>query len=416
MDGAKPDVEDVVDAADPLAGLVEKTAADPGAPFAPEILAALADLRKADRAAFETLRAGLKRTGCRVTALDDALAEESGSGVANARAQTQTDILLRLAQAADLFHTPDLTCYADLDIKGHRETWLIRSRGFNRWLARAFFDETNGAPGSEAMAAALNVIEAKAHYDADERQVHTRVARLDDKLYLDLCDAGWRAVEIDAAGWRIVDTPPVRFRRASGVLPLPVPERGGKIDDLKPFLNVRSDRDFVLIVSWALAAFLDHGPYPVLAFAGEQGTSKSTVSKILRALIDPNTASLRALPRNDRELFISATNAHMLVLRQRVGLQPWLSDTLCRLSSGGGFSVRSLWTNNDEVLFEAARPAILNGIDDIITRPDLADRSLFVTLELISEQSAGRTANYWPISRRSARASSAFFSMRSRSA
>jgi hypothetical protein len=386
MDGAKPDVEDVVDATDPLAGLVEKTAADPGAPFAPEILALLADLRKADRAAFETLRAGLKRTGCRVTALDDALAEESGSGVANARAQTQTDILLRLAQAADLFHTPDLTCYADLDIKGHRETWLIRSRGFNRWLARAFFDETNGAPGSEAMAAALNVIEAKAHYDADERNVFTRVASLDGKLYLDLCDAGWRAIEIDACGWRIVDTPPVRFRRASGVLPLPVPARGGEIEDLRPFLNVRSIRDFVLIVAWVLAALIDHGPYPVLAFAGEQGTAKSTVSKILRALIDPNTASLRALPRNDRELFISATNAHMLVYDNVSGLQPWLSDTLCRLSSGGGFSVRSLWTNNDEVLFEAARPAILNGIDDVITRPDLADRSLFVTLELISDQ------------------------------
>ena len=226
-DGAKPDVEDIVDAADPLAGIIEKTAADPGAPFAPDVLAAIADLKKADRAAFETLRAGLKRTGCRVTALDDALAEESGSGTTNARAQTQTDILLRLAQAADLFHTPDLTCYADLDIKGHRETWLIRSKGFNRWLARAFFDETNGAPGSEAVAAALNVIEAKAHYDADERQVHTRVARLDGKLYIDLCDPAWRAIEIDAGGWRIVDTPPVRFRRASGVLPLPAPERGG---------------------------------------------------------------------------------------------------------------------------------------------------------------------------------------------
>ena len=418
MDGAEPDVEDVVDATDPLAGLVEKTAADPGAPFAPAILAALADLRKADRAAFETLRAGLKRTGCRVTALDDALAEESGSGVANARAQTQTDILLRLAQAADLFHTPDLTCYADLDIKGHRETWLIRSREFNRWLARAFFDETNGAPGSEAMAAALNVIEAKAHYDADERQVHTRVARLDGKLYLDLCDAGWRAIEIDAGGWRIVDTPPVRFRRALGVLPLPVPVRGGKIDDLRPFLNVRSDRDFVLIVSWELAAFLDHGPYPVLAFASEQGTAKSTASKILRALIDPNTAPLRALPRNDRELFISATNAHLLVLRQCVGPAAVAqSDTLCRLSSGGGFSVRSLWTNNDEVLFEAARPAILNGINDIITRPDLADRSLFVTLEVIYRSEAERGQRIiGAISRRSARASSAFFSMRSQPA
>ena len=166
---------------------------------------------------------------------------------------------------------------------------------------------------------------------------------------------------------------------------MPAPERGGSIDDLRPFLNVRSDRDFVLIVAWTLAALVDHGPYPALAFAGEQGTAKSTVSKILRALIDPNTAPLRALPRNDRELFISATNAHLLVFDNVSGLPPWLSDTLCRLSSGGGFSVRSLWTNNDEVLFDAARPTILNGIGDIITRPDLADRALFVTLKLIPD-------------------------------
>ena len=67
----------------------------------------------------------------------------------------------------------------------------------------------------------------------------------------------------------------------------------------------------------------------MLAFAGEQGTAKSTASKVLRELIDPNTASLRALPRNDRELFISATNAHLLVYDNVSGLLPWLSDTLC---------------------------------------------------------------------------------------
>jgi len=367
-----------------LVGLVEKTAADPGAPFAPEILASLADLRRTDRAAFETLRAGLKRVGCRVTALDDALSEEVSPP--NARTHTQADILLRLSQAADLFHVPDGACFADLDINGHRETWPIRSKGFSRWLARSYYGETQSAPGSEALQSALNVIEAKAHYDAIERTAHVRVASLDGNIYIDLCGPTWNAVEVRPDGWRIVDEPPVRFRRASGALELPAPERGGSIGDLRPFLNVRSDRDFILIVAWILAALVDHGPYPALAFAGEQGTSKSTVSKILRALTDPNTAPLRALPRNDRELFISATNAHLLVFDNVSGLSPWLSDTLCRLSNGGGFSVRSLWTNNDEVLFDAARPIILNGIGDIITRPDLADRALFVTLDLISDQ------------------------------
>jgi hypothetical protein len=32
----------------------------------------------------------------------------------------------------------------------------------------------------------------------------------------------------------------------------------------------------------------------------------------LRSLLDPNTAPLRALPREDRDLFIAANNGHVL--------------------------------------------------------------------------------------------------------
>jgi hypothetical protein len=92
------------------------------------------------------------------------------------------------------------------------------------------------------------------------------------------------------------------------------------------------------------------------------------------SLIDPNTAPLRALPREDRDLFIAATNGHVLAFDNVSGLPPWISDTLCRLATGGGFAVRQLYTDQDEILFDAVRPVILNGIEDIITRPDLADR------------------------------------------
>jgi hypothetical protein len=158
---------------DPLDGLVERTGTDPGAAFAPEALERLAMLKRDDRAAFEALRAQLKRAGCRVTALDDAIAEESGE--AGGRGPTQADILIELAQTAELFHVPDGTGFADLDINGHRETWPIRAKGFRRWLARRFFEQMGGAPSSEALQSALNVIEAKAHFDAPERVVHIRV-------------------------------------------------------------------------------------------------------------------------------------------------------------------------------------------------------------------------------------------------
>jgi hypothetical protein len=388
-----PKFNSTEDILDRLGGLTAKTAADPGAPFMPEVLVALAALKKGDRAAFETLRAQLKKAGCRISALDETIAEKSGD--VGGRAPTQADTLIDLAQSAELFHTPDGTGFADLDVNGHRETWPIRAKGFKRWLARRFFEERGGAPSSEALQSALNVIEAKAHFDAPERIVHIRVGGLDGRLYLDLGDDTWRAVEIDASGWRVIENPPVRFRRASGMKPLPIPVCGGSVEPLRSFLNVKSDADFALVVAWALACLRNRGPYPVIVLSGEQGSAKSTFSAILRALLDPNTAPLRALPREDRDLFIAASNGHVLAFDNVSGLPFWISDTLCRLATGGGFAVHQLYTDQDEVLFDAARPVILNGIEDIVTRPDLADRAVFLTLEPIQEEHRRPEAELW---------------------
>ncbi len=387
----------VIDAAEeiqnPSNTLVTKIAADPNAPFAPDALESRAVLNDFDRAASEVSRAHLQKVDGRVAALHEAVGE--GNGERNGRGPKQADILIDLAQSAELFHAPDGTSFADLDINCHRETWPIRGSGFRRWLVHRFFEKTQGAPNSQALQSALNVIEAKAHFDAPERMVHIRVGGLDGKLYLDLGDTTWRAVEIDAAGWRVIDSPSVRFRRAAGMRSLPVPAPGGSIEALRSFLNVQSDADFVLVVAWVLAVLRNKGPYPVMALAGEQGSAKSTFSAILRALLDPNTAPLRALPREDRDLFIAAINGHVLAFDNVSALPSWISDTLCRLATGGGFAVRRLFTDQEEVLFEAARPVILNGIEDVVTRPDLADRALFLTLESIPEERRRPEAELW---------------------
>ena len=353
----------------------------------------LTALQNSDRASFENLRAQLKTAGCRVTALDKVLVGENGD--AGGGEPKQADVLITLAAEADLFHAADSTGYADFEVNGHRETWAIRSKMFKRWLARRFYEETSKAPNSEALQSALNVIEAKALFEGPEYPVFIRVGGYENKLYLDLCDETWRAVEIDDRGWRVIDKPQVRFRRAAGMKSLPIPMPGGSIELLRSFLNVQSDAHFVLAVSWMLAVLRHRGPYPVLVLSGEQGSAKSTFSAMMRALLDPNTAPLRALPREDRELFIAATNGHILTFDNVSGLRPWISDTLCRLATGGGFAVRQLYTDQDEVLFDAARPVILNGIEDIVERPDLADRAVFLTLEPIPEKCRRPEAELW---------------------
>jgi hypothetical protein len=179
------------------------------------------------------------------------------------------------------------------------------------------------------------------------------------------------------------------------MLPLPVPLRGGRIDALRKFLNVKNDSEFVLAVSCLLAALRGRGPYPVVALCGEHGAAKSTFSRLLRSLIDPNTAPLRALPRCDRDLAISANNSYVQVFENISSLPDWLSDALARLATGGGLATRELYTNDEEALFDATRPIILNGIEDFVARPDLGDRTVLLTLESIPDERRKLEKEIW---------------------
>jgi hypothetical protein len=162
-------------------------------------------------------------------------------------------MLFELAASAQLFHTANGTAFGDLMIHGHRETWPVRSLRFRSWLRRRYYDVTGGAPSPAALRSALDALEAQAQFDGPRRAVYMRVAEHDGCLYLDLADAHWRAVEIGPEGWRVMASPPVRFRRAAGMLPLPMPVKGGSIDELAPFLNLPSRSEFVLVVAWLLA-------------------------------------------------------------------------------------------------------------------------------------------------------------------
>jgi hypothetical protein len=295
----------------------------------------------------------------------------------------------------ELFHAASGAAFADLLIGDHRETWPIRGKRFRGWLRRCHYQATGEALSAGLVRSALDLLEARAQFDAPERAVHVRVAEHGGRVYLDLADEGWRVVEIGPDGWQVIAAPPVRFRRPPGVLPLPQPERGGSVAELASLLNLQSHNDLILVVAWVLAAFRAAGPYPLLAISGEQGSAKTTLSKLLRALVDPNTAPVRALSREQRELMIAANNAHLLVFDNLSTLPTWLSDALCRLASGGSFAVRQLYSDDDEVLFEAARPILLNGIEDVISRADLADRAVFLNLAPIAERERRSEVELW---------------------
>ena len=309
---------------------------------------------------------------------------------------SQSSFLVDLATSrCDLFCDPTGEAYASFVAAHatgeHRETHRLRSKSFNLWLRLLFYAERNGAPSSEAMTSAVRTLMAKAHFDGDRRDVYLRTASTDGKIYLDMCDPQWRAIEIDAEGFRIVDEPPVHFRREAGMLALPAPPAPSKIDPkrgierLRDVLRLRDKRDFVVIAAWLLAALAGRSPYAVMIFLGEPGATKTSAAYAVRSIIDPNSSPLRAKPKDPHDVFVAATHSLVVGYNNLSSVPDWLSDTICVVSEGSGESRRELFTDADESLIIACAPFLLTGIENVVKRGDLAQRTLYVHLASVPD-------------------------------
>ena len=312
------------------------------------------------------------------------------------RRQSAGDQLFQWAkEALDLYADGDVT-YADLRLEGGRETLSIRSRSFARWLRGLYYERTDRGAAQEAVNHAVENLDALA-VRAEQRRVYLRTASHGGRLYIDLVDDHRRVVEFGPEGWRVITDPPVRFRRSPTTNPLPMPamvDACEGIGELRKYLNVGDD-DFVLCVAWLLASLRNTGPYPLLILTGEQGSSKSTAAKVLRSLVDPASPLTRGMPRDERDAAITTRNNWVIVLDNLSGLPIWLSDMLCRFSTGEGFATRALFTDTEEVVIEASRPVILTGIENVAVRGDLADRALIVRLAPIAETDRRIELDLW---------------------
>lgn len=261
-------------------------------------------------------------------------------------------------------------------------------------LSHDYFSRYGKAAPQQGLADALLTIEGMAQ-DADEERLFMRVARHGKDLWLDLGDATGRAVRVSAEGWSVEQSPPVLFKRTSLTGPIPVPSRGGSLEELWSFLPV-GEQDRSLVLARQVAALDSEMPQPVLATFGEQGTGKTTTQKVLVLMLDPGPVPTRKPPRDAESWVTAASGSWAVGLDNLSDIPAWLSDAICRAVTGDGDVRRKLYTDADFAVFAFRRCVYINGIDVGALRGDLAERLLPVDLKPISEKDRLPEEDLWP--------------------
>jgi hypothetical protein len=312
-----------------------------------------------------------------------------------ALSKNQERVFSDLSELVPLFHSPDGERYGVIEVNGHRETWSLDSTVFRNLLDFRVYQRYGNLMPIGEVNRIIRLLKAKAQFEAPEIPVFVRVAFYNGSIFLDLCNEKWEVVKITQNGWRVVQDSPVRFTRARGMLPLPHPQRGGKLEDFKNLTNAQDTNVWLSCLSWVIGTLNPKGPFPILNVEGGSGRAKSAAVRMIRHVIDPSTAPLRPAPDSVRDLMIASKDSWILAFDNLSKVPDWFSDALCRLATGGGFSTRKLFTDGEQFIINTIRPVVINGIDFLPAREDFIDRSLVITLPQIPNDKRMAMEDLW---------------------
>lgn len=292
------------------------------------------------------------------------------------------------AQGADLFRSTGDSIFAKVE----GCSFELYSKDFEMAVRRWYRKECGETISDTALRQALATLSAEA-YERPKREVFVRVGHTTDgKVYLDLGQHGnARAVEVvPGKGWRIVDKPGCEFVRPPTQQPLPEPVHGGDFGRLWDYVNVTPSRR-PLVAGYLLTSICPRlGTYFALVLSGSGGVGKTTACNTIRGVFDPDEVGLESPPDDPKKLNLQAENTWICGFDNLDRAQPWFSDALCRISTGGGSRERELYYNKRCVVFKARRPILLNGIEEVPARGDLLSRSLLVSLDPIRKKKGAK--------------------------
>lgn len=330
---------------------------------------------------------------------EDTGAYKSEENKHNGGKENQADKLINLAKDCKFFKDDLGEGFAAAHIDDHWEVMGLTSKKFKLYLTSLYYKEIQEAPSPEAINQALNVLNMKAVFSDDEFVLSKRIAKLGDTYYYDLVDDDWRVVKINGGGCRIDEKPPILFTRTNNMKEQQEPDLTVKPKKLLDLINkhfrLKDKTDKILFATYLTSCFIPEIAHTIAIIYGEKGAAKSTTMTMLKELVDPGQISLLTMPTLIQELAIILSNNYMPCFDNMESLSDSQSNMLCMAATGGAFSKRTLYTNDDETILKLKRCVALNGINVVAQKPDLLDRAILIELPRIPKGERKTEKKIW---------------------
>lgn len=205
---------------------------------------------------------------------------------------------------------------------------------------------------------------------------------LSDGIEYDPQNDSQDTIKITANGWRI-SPKKRRFVVPDIALPQVYPVKTSKspLELLKPFVNIQGDT-FTLFVIWLIQAFSCGTHYAPLIYA-DKGCGKSTLSKIIKRIIDPCNFQVTTIPDKKSDLAVLLYNSWLCCFDNVTNISNDVSDIFCGAITGTSITKRALYSDNQLSVETLHNTIVINGIGVTPTRDDLAERMILIRLQKI---------------------------------
>jgi hypothetical protein len=302
---------------------------------------------------------------------------------------------LVLKQKPEFLHNDLDVPFVSITVDDHIEVHSMRSQRFRNWIVQQYWKDIKKPPKSEHVKQAIDLMSSLALFEGETISLSNRVAQKDNTFWYDLCDKQWRAIQIGSAGWKLIDSPPILFRRYKHQKTQVVPETEGSVSDIMKYVNIADRRQQLLLQVYLVTALIPNIPHPIPVLYGSQGSAKSTFLRVLRRIIDPSSIELLTFPTRKDQLVQQLSHHWSPFYDNVTSIPEWLSDSLCRAVTGEGFSKRELYTDDEDVIYAFKCCIGINGINIAAQKADLLDRSILFALERIPSDERKDEQTFW---------------------